>query len=119
MRHPEASFFEAVRISSDEIPVILRLRFRSREDLIQSHRHPEASFLEAVRISSFSFFILTKHSKDEIATSHNTLLAMTEKVDEILTSSSKNTGLLRMTERVEVDGGYCQVARVLGKEDFN
>ena len=65
-----------------------------REDLIRRHRrHPEASLFEAVRISSFSFFILTKHSKDEIATSHNTFLTMTEKLDGILTSH--NT-LLRM-----------------------
>ena len=61
-------------------------------------RHPETSFFEAVRISSFSFFILTKHSKDEIATSHNTLLATTEEPDEIATSH--NT-LLRITEKVD------------------
>jgi hypothetical protein len=61
-------------------------------------RHPETSFFEAVRISSFSFFILTKHSKDEIATSHNTLLATTEESDEILTLHKT---LLRITEKVD------------------
>jgi hypothetical protein len=53
--HPEASFFEAVRISH--------------------RRHPEASFFEAVRISSFNYF---KKILNEIATSPKTLLAMTE-----------------------------------------
>jgi hypothetical protein len=42
--------------------------------------HPEPSLFEGVRISSFKFFFI------------NTLN------DEILTSSGKNTGLLRMTK---------------------
>jgi hypothetical protein len=81
-------------------------------------RHPETSFFEAVRISSFSFFILYKYLKmgfsrrpvedtgllrmtkwvDEIATSHNTLLATTEESDEILTLHKT---LLRITEKVD------------------
>ena len=78
-------------------------------------RHPEASFFEAVRISSFSFFILTKHSKDEIATSHNTLLAMTEWVYEIATSHKT---LLAMTELVdEIATSHNTLLRITEKVD--
>jgi hypothetical protein len=44
LRHPEASYFEAVRISSDTTSVILSGAF-PREDLIWHHqRHPERCF---------------------------------------------------------------------------
>jgi hypothetical protein len=69
--HPEPSLFEGVRTSSDTTGVILSGAF-PREDLI---------FL------GFLFFINT--FKDEILTSHNTLLRMTEWVDEIATSPGK------------------------------
>jgi hypothetical protein len=51
-----------------------------------------------VRISSFIYF---KKILNEIATSHKTLLAMTERVTEIATSfNQKTVDLLAMTERV-------------------
>jgi len=78
-------------------------------------RHPEASFFEAVRISSFSFFILTKHSKDEIATLHNTLLTMTEKLDDI--ARSHNTLLATTEEPDEIATSHNTLLRITEKVD--
>jgi hypothetical protein len=77
-RHPESIFlllflplspsvFKGVRISSDTEGVILSGAF-PREDLI------------------FYIFFFINALKDEIATSHQTLLAMTGRSDEIATS---------------------------------
>ncbi len=70
--YPEPSLFEGVRTSSDDATGVILSGAFPRKDLI---------FL------GFLFFINTL--KDEILTSQNTLLRMTEWLDEIARSSTK------------------------------
>jgi len=112
IRHPEPSFFEGVRISSDTEGVILRLRIQKpwgshlfdsffintlKDEIATSHRTLLAmtEWVDEIATSHRTLLAMTVWA-DEIATSHRTLLAMTEWVDEVATS---HRTLLAMTEQ--------------------